>query len=307
MTATDALLLASHVFLMIDLSFDWGTFAGCKRPVNYWLFVSYGLMLFSRLVFLIGAWRAGRDTGHFLLNGRPKDMTSKFIFSLTWILVPFTAMWNLTGTFWFYEVRMYSPRCMPISSNHFWIMIVWQILSYGWVIVHTRIAFVAWMLERRLRSVEDGLRQVADEDMLSRWGNTAERIQDYTALRGATEGTGMSPAEIHALPSQEFSGCSSEECSICLTEVDAGDQVRELTCKHVFHRACIDLWLLRNSCCPLCKCCQKQECAVESQVSPTLPLPSPQNSLNAAAATVVGALRLRSSTRPVLSPETVIV
>jgi hypothetical protein len=76
------------------------------------------------------------------------------------------------------------------------------------------------------------------------------------------------------------------------------------------------LWLLRNSCCPLCKCCQKagtkQECGAEcSHVSPTAPPlpPSQQTSLTAAAATAVaGVLRFRStSTRPVLSPETVIV
>lgn len=47
------------------------------------------------------------------------------------------------------------------------------------------------------------------------------------------------------------------ECAICLESVGVGDVVRELSCcRHVFHRICIDKWLLTQSCmCPLCKRC----------------------------------------------------
>ncbi|XP_020676759.1 RING-H2 finger protein ATL74-like [Dendrobium catenatum] len=44
------------------------------------------------------------------------------------------------------------------------------------------------------------------------------------------------------------------ECSVCLSELVDGDEVRRLpACKHVFHVGCIDVWLLRHDNCPLCR------------------------------------------------------
>lgn len=42
-------------------------------------------------------------------------------------------------------------------------------------------------------------------------------------------------------------------CAICLEDARPGDQFRVLTCRHAFHKACIDRWLTqeRNSC-PVC-------------------------------------------------------
>ncbi|KAH7692578.1 Zinc finger RING/FYVE/PHD-type protein [Dioscorea alata] len=46
-----------------------------------------------------------------------------------------------------------------------------------------------------------------------------------------------------------------ESCSICLGEYQKEDEVRVLPqCKHLFHKACIDEWLLeRSSFCPVCR------------------------------------------------------
>ncbi|KAL6627675.1 hypothetical protein ACP70R_031401 [Stipagrostis hirtigluma subsp. patula] len=44
------------------------------------------------------------------------------------------------------------------------------------------------------------------------------------------------------------------ECVFCLSGVGDGDEVRELRCRHVFHRACLDAWLVRpRATCPLCR------------------------------------------------------
>ncbi|GJN37898.1 hypothetical protein PR202_gb26897 [Eleusine coracana subsp. coracana] len=44
------------------------------------------------------------------------------------------------------------------------------------------------------------------------------------------------------------------ECAFCLSAVRDGDEVRELRCQHVFHRACLDAWLVRpRATCPLCR------------------------------------------------------
>lgn len=41
-------------------------------------------------------------------------------------------------------------------------------------------------------------------------------------------------------------------CAICLSDFEAGEQVRKTQCGHQFHVACIDVWLRQCSSCPLC-------------------------------------------------------
>uniref|UniRef100_A0A0E0JGS4 RING-type domain-containing protein n=1 Tax=Oryza punctata TaxID=4537 RepID=A0A0E0JGS4_ORYPU len=51
------------------------------------------------------------------------------------------------------------------------------------------------------------------------------------------------------------------DCVFCLSRVDDGEEVRELRCRHVFHRACLDAWLvLPRATCPLCRDCLLPPC-----------------------------------------------
>ncbi|XP_010269145.2 PREDICTED: probable E3 ubiquitin-protein ligase XERICO [Nelumbo nucifera] len=44
------------------------------------------------------------------------------------------------------------------------------------------------------------------------------------------------------------------ECAVCLTQFEEGEEVRELECKHEFHKECLDKWLQhRHGTCPLCR------------------------------------------------------
>ncbi|XP_011008959.1 PREDICTED: E3 ubiquitin-protein ligase RNF126-like [Populus euphratica] len=44
------------------------------------------------------------------------------------------------------------------------------------------------------------------------------------------------------------------ECAVCLDDVEEGEEIRELRCGHIFHRACLYRWLdFRPSTCPLCR------------------------------------------------------
>lgn len=47
-----------------------------------------------------------------------------------------------------------------------------------------------------------------------------------------------------------------EECVVCLSGIEEGDEIRELKCRHLFHRSCLDRWLARPvaATCPLCRC-----------------------------------------------------
>ncbi|KAK3155577.1 hypothetical protein QOZ80_2BG0205080 [Eleusine coracana subsp. coracana] len=45
-----------------------------------------------------------------------------------------------------------------------------------------------------------------------------------------------------------------EQCHICLTEYEDGEQIRTLPCKHEFHVQCVDKWLKEvHRVCPLCR------------------------------------------------------
>jgi len=46
-------------------------------------------------------------------------------------------------------------------------------------------------------------------------------------------------------------------CMVCLRKFHGGEELRSLPCGHVFHRNCMDKWVLdyENMACPLCRLC----------------------------------------------------
>lgn len=47
---------------------------------------------------------------------------------------------------------------------------------------------------------------------------------------------------------------AGSDCVVCLNQLDEGDLVRKLACRHVFHKECFDGWLHHlNFNCPLCR------------------------------------------------------
>lgn len=49
-------------------------------------------------------------------------------------------------------------------------------------------------------------------------------------------------------------------CSICIEEFEGPVSCRKLHCDHIFHKKCIDSWLLNRSSCPNCKKEMSKEC-----------------------------------------------
>ncbi|XP_077163844.1 E3 ubiquitin-protein ligase RNF128 isoform X1 [Paroedura picta] len=45
-----------------------------------------------------------------------------------------------------------------------------------------------------------------------------------------------------------------DNCAVCIEVYKPNDVVRILTCNHLFHKSCIDPWLLEHRTCPMCKC-----------------------------------------------------
>ena len=44
------------------------------------------------------------------------------------------------------------------------------------------------------------------------------------------------------------------ECAICLEDFKGIDIIKAFyKCQHIFHKKCLENWLKRSNCCPLCK------------------------------------------------------
>lgn len=265
-SCNDVVLLVTLAYSALDIRSEWATFTTCRQPVHQWLLSSYSLLLALRLLHYFGS--SPSMEGEFLVNLRLKGTVPQLMLYATWfIAMPLFVIWTVTGTFWTWEVWHHSPQCMPVQF--LWFGLLWQLLSYIWIVAHLIIGFVALSREWKLRSVEADLRALEDPDTLERWGAVSQlQYESTVASRSSRLGSlgsvrlGLSPAEIGALggirlqPAED--PCAphscSEECSVCLTELRAGDSLRRLpNCVHCFHRSCIDLWLLRSATCPLCK------------------------------------------------------
>lgn len=259
-TWNDAVLLMTLVYSSLDIQSEWGRFSTCKQPVHQWLLASFFLLLSFRLIHILGAQMTIDSAGEFMMNLRQKGTIPQLLLSMKWLFVmPAFSAWTIIGTKWLVEVWLSSSSCLPPSF--FWFSVLWQGVSYCWILVHLGIGVVALLREWRIRQAEADLRSLEDPDTLERWGRISQnRTTSYLDVQSKT---GLAASEINALKGvavlpqslNEGDQCGmEEECSICLVDFCPGDTVRRLPgCTHTFHRSCIDLWLLQNACCPLCK------------------------------------------------------
>lgn len=76
-------------------------------------------------------------------------------------------------------------------------------------------------------------------------------------LRNKPSGEGGAGPSTDGDPSKSLSSKIPEEekdkCAICMAHYEVGEEVKTLTCTHIFHTECIDQWLKLNRTCPVCK------------------------------------------------------
>lgn len=46
---------------------------------------------------------------------------------------------------------------------------------------------------------------------------------------------------------------SNEVCSICLEKFTQNEEISLLTCKHQFHKQCVEKWFKKDTSCPICR------------------------------------------------------
>ncbi|XP_066557396.1 E3 ubiquitin-protein ligase Arkadia isoform X2 [Amia ocellicauda] len=57
---------------------------------------------------------------------------------------------------------------------------------------------------------------------------------------------------------------TEEKCTICLSILEEGEDVRRLPCMHLFHQLCVDQWLTTNKKCPICRVDIEAQLSAES-------------------------------------------
>lgn len=67
----------------------------------------------------------------------------------------------------------------------------------------------------------------------------------------------------------------SHMCAVCIESYKAGEVVTVLTCDHIFHKACIEPWLLDRRTCPMCKCDILKALGVEEETKEDISVHSP--------------------------------
>ncbi|KAJ8773609.1 hypothetical protein K2173_005855 [Erythroxylum novogranatense] len=90
-----------------------------------------------------------------------------------------------------------------------------------------------------------------------------ENSQDNARARERRVCTTQFKSLCHSSGDNNTSGVSSScgngrvntlECCVCLCRFEAEEEVSELSCKHFFHKGCLDKWFDNNHrTCPLCR------------------------------------------------------
>lgn len=85
-------------------------------------------------------------------------------------------------------------------------------------------------------------------------------MEQYTNMVGPAGGRGAAPSEHvaefieqHTTTSIWPAGAEETTCTICVEDLEEGDEIRTLPCGHVYHKQCVDEWLRRSRLCCLCK------------------------------------------------------
>lgn len=85
-------------------------------------------------------------------------------------------------------------------------------------------------------------------------GLMTARYEARTACAAKTElCKALRSLEVRRLKRGEMD-LAEEICVVCLETYKQREVVRILTCRHIFHKRCIDRWLLKRGTCPICSC-----------------------------------------------------
>lgn len=84
--------------------------------------------------------------------------------------------------------------------------------------------------------------------------NASERRISITQFRSLCHRWATASVAKSGSGSGSVNWAASTECCVCLNGFEAEEEVSELSCKHFFHKGCLDKWFdNRHSTCPVCR------------------------------------------------------
>nr|XP_020461441.1 RING finger protein 148-like [Monopterus albus] len=124
------------------------------------------------------------------------------------------------------------------------------------IVTAASIAYFVFISANRLYNL--GMHRRNEKKLKSEAKRAIRRLQVRTLKRG-----------------DEETNFDTHMCAVCIDAYKAGDVVTVLTCDHIFHKACIEPWLLEKRTCPMCKCDILSALGVEEEVKESIPVESP--------------------------------
>mmetsp|Transcript_21727 Transcript_21727/g.61729 ORF Transcript_21727/g.61729 Transcript_21727/m.61729 type:complete len:291 (-) Transcript_21727:270-1142(-) len=198
----------------------WTPCEQCNRPLRIWVLIHCVLQMMQapvRLVFFMRLRQIQQRNGDIQECVRQLTQSSAWRMSKAVSIV--TYGWFILGVVWLLN----STTCKPCPGLY----------RLTLAVISTAVARLAMTLIIFYHSFP---------------AQQGER--PFPKPRGATQDV------IDTMPTVKYCphshGCSETSCAVCLADFEEGDEMRQLPCKHHFHRPCIDKWLKRNKVCPLC-------------------------------------------------------
>lgn len=261
---TDVVLSMALFYSAIDLVMQWDQYELCSEPLHWWMTTSFVFALGYRylqgrhetnsstslddLLFELAYHQRGAST-------TPVSSTRAFVpiacvmqaFTENYVLygvgLPVIISWTIVGTRWFRNVVQDSPECLP-DDHQAWFFVLWMSTCYFIIFFEFLRLGVSTLLQFKMHLITRQMTQTDTTEIMRRWG----------PFYGSIHVTGIKPESLSKIPSPLAETEADEPCSICLQDLTPGERLRALPqCRHQFHQACADLWLLRRNNCPLCK------------------------------------------------------
>lgn len=230
---------AAHAFI------EHRSYQQCHHPLDFWSWIAGFLASGFGLAFMVGR-SAERGASWWFID--PQNCIAKAAFTCTWaVLLPLLLGWTVLGMSWLSDTIHNTPDCFA-TEGYFTPAFVasLQVICAMALVVYAVFVANVWDAERCRRANAAAISSVEDDDLVERWG----QLKPAAAMEFCG---GLLPFEFGDLPRHSINRNGSA-CAICLSEMTVGECARTLPrCGHVFHRACIDLWLLHRTSCPLCK------------------------------------------------------
>jgi hypothetical protein len=104
---------------------------------------------------------------------------------------------------------------------------------------------------------EDNIEQERREDQIIQMINFINFVNEISNINNLEDVIMvLDENQLNNIPEKKYSEISTEcnTCSICQDEIDKDHTVRQLNCNHIYHKECIDKYLLEYSYkCPICR------------------------------------------------------